>query len=520
MTSSEHRDYRLAELVAALSLATDLGTGQPMEHTLRTCLFAVRLGRELGLANAELAEVYYLALLRFVGCTANAHETAAFAGGDDLAFYAGVAAVFMGEMPEMLGYMVRHLGAGSPPLRRTRLVVGAVTDPGGGERAVTAHCEAARMLADRMGFGEAIQHALGHAFERWDGKGFPGHLAGEAIPLSVRITIVARDVEIMHRLGGTEMAEDALRRRRGKAYDPMVSDTFLKHGERLVAELEGESIWESVLQEEPSPQERIPEARLDGILQAFAYFADLKSPFTHGHSTEVAELSEAAAKRIGLSEGETTALRRAAFVHDVGRTAVPDGIWERPGPLTTEEWERVRLHPYFTERVLSRSSGLAPLAALAGSHHERLDGSGYHRGGAASSLSRAARVLAAADAYQAMTQERPYREALSKAAAARELRKEAAAGKLDGEAVQAVLGAAGQSATRTRPTWPAGLTDREVEVLRLLCQGNANPAMARRLSISTKTVGHHVEHIYGKIGVSTRAGAALFAMQHDLVRPD
>src|SRR3990172_8750941 len=213
MTSSEHRDYRLAELVSALSLATDLGTGQPMEHALRTCLLSVRLGRELDLANAELTEVYYFALLRFIGCTANAHETAAFAGGDDLAFYAGVAVVFMGEMPEMLGYMVRVLGAGSPPLRRTRLVVSALTDPSGGERAVTAHCEAARLLAQRMGFGEATQHALAHAFERWDGKGFPGKLAGEAIPLSVRIAIVARDLEILYRVGDPGLAMETLGRR-------------------------------------------------------------------------------------------------------------------------------------------------------------------------------------------------------------------------------------------------------------------------------------------------------------------
>ena len=520
MTSSEHRDYRLAELVSALSLATDLGTGQPMEHALRTCLLSVRLGRELDLANAELTEVYYFALLRFIGCTANAHETAAFAGGDDLAFYAGVAVVFMGEMPEMLGYMVRHLGAGSPPLRRTRLVVSALTDPSGGERAVTAHCEAARLLAQRMGFGEATQHALAHAFERWDGKGFPGKLAGEAIPLSVRIAIVARDLEILYRVGDPGLAMETLRRRQGKAYDPQIADAFLKHGERLVATLEGESAWESVLQAEPAPQEWVPEARLDDILSAFADFADLKSPFTHGHSAQVARLADAAARQAGLNGPDVIALRRAALLHDIGRAGVPNGIWDKAGPLTSEEWERVRLHPYFTERILARCSGLAPLAVLAGSHHERLDGSGYHRGSAASALSRPARLLAAADAYQAMTQERPHRPALSKAAAARQLAQDAAEGKLDAEAVRAVLEVAGQSAHRPRQMWPAGLTDREVEVLRLVSQGRSNPSIARDLQITRKTVGHHVEHIYGKIGVSTRAGAALFAMQHDLIRAD
>ncbi len=520
MALNEPRDYRLAELIAALSLATDLGMGQPMEHALRTCLLSVHVGRELGLSQEELTDVYYLALLRFVGCTADAHESAVFAGGDEVAFNAGISPVFMGEMTEVLGYMVRHLAEDSHPLRRARLVLGALADVHGAERAIAAHCEAAQMLAGQMGLQESLRRALGHAFERWDGKGYPTGLSGDAIPLSVRIGIVARDVELLHRLGGHGIVMEALRRRRGKAYDPRVVDVFLVHGDRLLTDLQRVSPWEAVLAEEPAPEALVPESRLDSILHAFADFADLKSPFTHGHSTEVAHLAEAAARQAGLPETEVVVLRRAALLHDLGRTGVPNGIWDKPGTLTSEEWERVRLHPYFTERVLSRCTGLGPLAVLAGSHHERLDGSGYHRGTTAPSLSRAARILAAADAYQAMTQERPHRKALSQVAAAKELAQEAAAGKLDSQAVETVLSSVGQSIAMTRRGWPAGLTDREVEVLRLVSRGRSNPAIARDLQITRKTVGHHVEHIYGKIGVSTRAGAALFAMQHDLIRAD
>jgi putative nucleotidyltransferase with HDIG domain len=284
-----------------------------------------------------------------------------------------------------------------------------------------------------------------------------------------------------------------------------------------MTEMEKESTWEAVLNEEPGIQLLVTDPQLDEILLAFAEFADLKSPFTYGHSTEVARLAEAAARNLGLEDVEVVALRRAALLHDLGRTGISNGIWDKPGPLTLDEWERVRLHPYFTERILARCSTLAHIAVLAGSHHERLDGSGYHRGALASSLSYSARILGAADAYQAMTQDRPHRGALSPEFVASEMAQLVATGKLDSKAVDEVLSAAGVAGIRPQRAWPAGLTDREVEVLRLLCRGKSNPQIAHELTISRKTAAHHVEHIYGKIGVSTRAGAALFAMQHNLI---
>jgi HD-GYP domain-containing protein (c-di-GMP phosphodiesterase class II) len=197
--------------------------------------------------------------------------------------------------------------------------------------------------------------------------------------------------------------------------------------------------------------------------------------------------------------------------------SVPNGIWTKPGPLTAGEYERVRLHSYYTERVLERSGALAPLAVLAASHHERLDGSGYHRGATAMQLSVGARLLAAADAFDAMTHDRPYRPALPHAQARTELGEMVRAGALDKRAVDAVLEAAGAAPLRVRQSNPAGLTDREVEVLRLIAQGRTNREIAAALVVTEKTAGHHVEHIYAKAGVSTRVGAALFAMRHDLI---
>jgi len=229
-------------------------------------------------------------------------------------------------------------------------------------------------------------------------------------------------------------------------------------------------------------------------------------------------------------------LYRAGLVHDLGRVAIPAGIWAKPGPLSAGEWELVRLHAYHGERILARSGALAPLAELAGMHHERADGSGYHRG--ARELSAEAQLLAAADAFQAMTQARPHRPALTAEAAGAELRAQIMAGKLGAEAVDAVLAAAGQptptarlrrspagapappsglAAPPRRTVYPAGLTEREVEVLRLIARGETKARVAVQLSISPSTADHHVRHIYDKIGVSTRAGAAVFALQHHLL---
>jgi len=214
------------------------------------------------------------------------------------------------------------------------------------------------------------------------------------------------------------------------------------------------------------------------------------------------------------NEPAVTSLRRAAHVHDLGRVAISAQIWQKTTPLTTDDRERIRLHPYYTERVLNRSPFLGSLASIATTHHERLDGGGYHRGLDAATLSGPARILAAADVYQAMTSPRPHREALTAPDASRALQDEARAGRLDAEAVGAVLAAAGHE--RPRLARPAGLTEREVQVIGLLAHGLPTKQIARVLGISAKTADRHVQNSYAKIGVSSRAAAALFAMQHGL----
>ena len=301
-----------------------------------------------------------------------------------------------------------------------------------------------------------------------------------------------------------------MKARSGRAHDPSVVSTFLRHIDEVMAAIDVTSPWEAILLREPEPHPWVPESRLEAVLEAFADFVDMKSPCMAGHSRGVAALA-------GAASTEGKGLRRAGLVHDLGRMSVPNGIWDKPGPLTDGEWERVRLHPYYSERILERSPVLRPLATCAGMHHERVDGSGYHRGSHRAEISRDARLLAAADAYQAMTQPRPFRQPLSAERAAEELEAQARAGRLDAEAVHGVLTAAGHRVPRTA-NWPAGLSDREVEVLRLLCRGGTKKEVAALLKISPSTVDHHVRHIYDKIGVSTRAGATLFAAEKDLLQ--
>ena len=511
---------RLAELIGALSLGIDLGLGQPMAHALRTCLLALRLGRAAGLGDRQLADTYYTALLRFVGCTADSHDLLHFAGGEDVSFRQMMVAIGGGTIDEMAPHLVRFAtdaGAGGDIPSQ---VHEALESPRGlGAKLAAVHCEVATMLATRLGLGGTVCEALNGAFERWDGRGFPDRRAGADIPLPVRLAVVARDIEVLTRTRGLEDAREALRRRRDRTYDPQLVDAFFEYEGDVLARIDDGDVWDEVLRSEPGVPVWVPDENIDTALTAFADFADVKTPFTLGHSRGVAALAETAAYSLGLPSDHATRLRRAALLHDIGRSGIPNAIWERPGALSIDQWERVRLHAYYTERMLDRCSYLRTIATLAAAHHERLDGSGYHRGSRAAELDVPARVLAAADACQAMRQPRPHRPARTLDQTARELRRDVTAGRLDARAVEAVLGAAGAPPRSTPPARPGNLTDREVQVLRLVAQGRSNREMAAQLGITPKTVGHHIQHIYDKIGLSSRAAAAIFAVEHRLLEP-
>lgn len=507
---------RLAEVMAALSLTADLGMGQPMEFGLRSCLLAVHLGDAMGMDDGELAVVYYVALLRLIGCTADAHVAAAVLG-NEVAAWGWLTGVDWAQPSELMAALAQHFGGVYPPARRDRVVAGVLAEMPQLAGLAAAHCEVAQRLAERMGFAANVRDALGQVFERWDGRGAPAGLRGEEVARPVRVVRFAQDAQVLYRRGGVEATVAVARQRAGGLYDPTIVAHFVEDAPQLLRALDAESAWDAVLAAETGPRPWMTETQLESGLRAVADFVDLKSPYLAGHSSGVAELAAAAARRCGLPESDVVAVRRAGLLHDLGRVGVSAGVWDKAARLSSGEWEQVRLHPYYTERVLARSPGLAPLGVLAALHHERLDGSGYHRGAPAALLPPGARILAAADVYHAMTELRPHRPAQPPEAAADELRSQVRVSRLDGDAVGAVLAAAGHRGRVARPQLPAGLSGREVEVLRLLTRGLTIRQTAEVLVVSEKTVDNHIQHIYDKIGVSTRAAAALFAMEHGLL---
>jgi len=378
-----------------------------------------------------------------------------------------------------------------------------------------AHCETAERFARRFGFDGEIVRQLGQFPERWDGKGFPHGLRGESIAPAVRLVTLAQDAIVLLETHGLELAMSTLKKRRGKAYDPRMTDVLLARAQDLTAGLEGAASWDAVLALEPEPHARLAEPELDEALLAMADFADIKSPFTFGHSRAVAALAVEAGRGAGLPPAELTVLRRAALLHDIGQVAISSGLFAKTGSLTDTEREKIRLHPYHAERILARPAELARIAQIAAGHHERLDGSGYHRGsrGEPSVLTK---ILAAAEVYQALVEARPHRPAFGAEQAASMLRSEVREGRLDSEAVSAVLEAAGHRVPPVRRELLAGLTARELDVLRLLARGQTMKEIGAALGISPKTADNHIQNLYSKIGVRTRAGATLFAIEHGL----
>jgi HD-GYP domain-containing protein (c-di-GMP phosphodiesterase class II) len=410
--------------------------------------------------------------------------------------------------------VVQHTGKGLSLPKRVARVASAFAGMPGVMEGTRGHCEVGRALAERLGLSERVSQGLTQVYERWDGAGTPRKLKGEAIDVAVRLATVAFDVEIGRGLLGAEATLAMVRERSGKAYDPKIAELFATSSERIFAATGAPATWDATLAIEPGPPICISGEELDVAIRAMGEYVDLKSRYTRGHSAGVAELAEAAARKLRLPDAKAVAW--AGHLHDLGRIGVFAMVWDKQEPLSDAEWERIRLHAYHTDRVLARATSLGAAAAIASADHERLDGSGYHRRLPAAAITPASRVLAAADVYHAMTERRPHRPAMTPERAADELRQEARKGRLDGDAVEAVLSAAGHKA-RPRPARPGGLSDREIEVLRLVARGLTNKEVASALDISVKTAGHHLENIYGKVGVTTRAAAALFAMQNDLL---
>jgi HD-GYP domain-containing protein (c-di-GMP phosphodiesterase class II) len=516
MSDARTEGVRLAELVATLSYAADLGLGQPMAHCMRQTVIALRLADLTAATDPEREATYYLGLMFNAYCHADASEQASWFG-DDIAFKSAGFEMFGMNTAQLAAFLLRRVGGHGSGLARAQRLAGF---PRSSMKRVmdflTTHARLSAQFADQIGLDPVAIESFRDGYEQWDGKGVPRGLHGAEIPLPARLVQLAGPVEVLQRRHGVEGLRMALRRHRGGEFDPAVVDLFFAHATDVLDGLDEASEWTALIDAEPCLNRWVAGAELDGVLEAMADLADLKSPYFAGHSRGVANLAASAARVWRLSDLDVGVVRRAGLLHALGRLGVSNTIWDKPGRLSTSEVEHVRFHPLFTERMLAGVEALAASREVAARHQERLNGSGYPRGLAATALHPLDRLLAAADAYHAMSEPRPYRGALTPEEIAAELSTDVRAGRLDGDAVAAVLTAAGRRPTARRE-WPNGLTSREVEVLGLLARGNSNRQIADRLVITPKTAANHIAHIYTKLDITSRAAASLFASRHGLV---
>lgn len=509
---------RFASLMACLAAATELAMGQPADRALRACVVAMRLARAAGLTGSELRNVYYQALLRFIGCNADTGFMATIAG-DVHELRRAMEPLDTADAPRVLAALVQRIRAAHADdraLRRALAVLqGLARAPGFAREVFPGHCEVAQRLGRRFGFDERFVAGLGQLYARWDGKGVPT-VAGEAIMPAVRVVIVVHELLLHHDRGGWGEAERVLRERSGSQFDPALAALAMAQGPALLDALPAR--WDALPEHEPPPHDVLDGMSLEQALAVLADYADIQSTWLLGHTRRVADLALDAARRLGLDAPAQSFVRCAALVHDIGRVGISTHVWDRPGALSQGDLDRVRLHCIYTDQILRRAPALAPLADVACAAHERLDGSGYGRRLAAAALPVAARILAAADVVAALGEARPHRPAHELPAIERIVGDEVAAGRLDASACTAVLAALGARLTAAPPPspLPAGISDREAEVLRELAAGRTNKEIARRLGISPKTVDHHVQSAYRKAGVRTRAGATMFAIEHGL----
>lgn len=504
-------------MIGMLASATALALGHKPATLLLGTVLSTAFARRLGWSESEVATVYWYGLVRFAGCHAENHGWSALIG-DEVAFNREFSRIDNGRPDELIGLVVSmvqkaHADLGQAGVEAVLASLGGLGD--GAAEMIASHCDVAQRLATRLGFDPAIVHALGQFRERWDGAGLPRQLKGEALDPAVRLVFLCHDVAMLRALVGPAAALTAVERRSGTAYEPALAAAFLAHQEELMPLLDAADPWAAAMEAEPGGSAMLSDSEIEDACLVMADFSDLQLPDAVDHSRAVAALAGQAATEIGLDAASVAAVRRAGLLHDLGYAAVPVRLRGGHADALHAEGE-VRLHPFHSEELLKRVTPFRYEAELVGRHHEASDGSGYFRGLGGDALSPAARVLIAAEAYQTLLEGRHGQPGLPAAEAATALKAAVTAGRIDAEAGRAVLAAAGHRVAPKRRDLVAGLTNRELDILRLAASGLSMKEIGQQLGISPKTVDNHLQSIYAKIEVKTRAGATLFAIEHGL----
>jgi putative nucleotidyltransferase with HDIG domain len=404
-------------IISALSYALDLTEGQPMGHSVRTCIIGMRLAKQLGLPMSEQGDLYYALLLKDAGCSSNSSRLFHILSADEIRAKRDVKLTDWTRVGwESLQYALTHVATGAPFLQRVRTLVRvAAKQQAESCELVKIRCERGATVARRMGFPESVAKAIRSLDEHWNGRGYPDGLRGAEIPLFARIMILAQTLDVFRVNRGPDAAVEVASRRKQRWFDPelvQVAVSLAKSGD-LWAGLESDQKVDQVMEMEPQGRRMdLTEERLDDICLAFAEVIDAKSPFTYRHSNGVADAAVAMARRLGSGDDEVAFLRRAALLHDVGKLGVSNNILEKPAKLTAEEWGIMKKHPYHSREILRRITGFEELSEIAASHHEKLDGSGYYRRLNGDQMSLPARILVVADIFDALSAKRPYRDAL------------------------------------------------------------------------------------------------------------
>jgi HD-GYP domain-containing protein (c-di-GMP phosphodiesterase class II) len=406
---------RLSELLGALSHALDLTEGQPPGHCVRCCWIGLQVGRQAGLGPAELRDLYYTLLLKDLGCSSNAARICELYLTDDLHFKHDFKLVGA-SLPQVVRFVIGHTGLQAGLLERFRGILNIFQNGGQIARElIETRCTRGAEIARQLRFSEAVAEGIRSLDEHWDGSGKAQGLAGEAIPIGARIALLAQVADVFRTSQGPEAAREEVRRRTGSWFDPRLVQAF----EAVAAHpifwrtLESERIDRIVFALEPAQGAVVlDEDYLDDIAAAFGRIVDAKSPYTSGHSTRVALYADLVAERLGLPAERRRWLRRGALLHDLGKLGVSNALLDKPGRLDAAEWEQMRRHAALTGAILSRIGAFAELAAICAAHHERLDGRGYPLGLQGDEIALETRIITTADIFDALTADRPYREAL------------------------------------------------------------------------------------------------------------